>query len=238
MSNLADARQRIADNVAEVRQRMAEAARRSGRTADDVLLVAVTKYVGVEVVRLLIDAGCRALGESRPQDLWAKADAIADPPVQWHMIGHLQRNKIRRTWPRLSWLHSVDSQRLLAALDRETAARSEPLPVLLEVNVSGDRDKTGFARDEVAALAHQLGQWPHLEIAGLMAMSALESDADSARQDFAQLRALRDALQPQCPPGVVLRHLSMGMSRDYEVAIEEGATMVRVGSALLEGVLA
>ncbi len=123
-------------------------------------------------------------------------------------------------------------------LDRETAAWQRPLRVLLEVNVSGDADKTGFSIDEVLRLAEQLGCWSHLEIGGLMAMSALESDAESARQDFARLRELRDAMQRQCPPAIVLRHLSMGMSRDYEVAIEEGATMVRVGSALLEGVLA
>jgi hypothetical protein len=223
--------------VAEVRQRISQAAQRSGRTADDVLLVAVTKYVGVDIARLLVEAGCQALGESRPQDLWTKAEAFDDPAVQWHLIGHLQRNKIRRTVPRLSWLHSVDSRRLLDALDHEAAARPLPLPVLLEVNVSGDMAKTGFSSDEVLLLAEQLGQWSHLDIGGLMAMSALESDAESARQDFARLRELRDAMQPQCPPPIVLRHLSMGMSRDYEVAIEEGATMVRVGSALLEGVI-
>ena len=233
-----DERQRIADNVAQVEQRISQAAQRSGRTRDDVLLVAVTKYVGVDIVRSLVEAGCRTLGESRPQDLWTKAEAIDDPTVEWHLIGHLQRNKIRRTLPRLSWLQSVDSRRLLEALDHETASRGQPLRVLLEVNVSGDVDKTGFSIDEASRLAEQLGQWSHLEIGGLMAMSALESDAESARQDFARLRELRDAMQRQCPPSILLRHLSMGMSRDYEVAIEEGATMVRVGSALLEGVIA
>jgi pyridoxal phosphate enzyme (YggS family) len=218
-----DERQRIADNVAQVRQRISQAAERSGRTRDDVLLVAVTKYVGVDSARSLVDAGCQALGESRPQELWTKAEAMNDPAVQWHLIGHLQRNKIRRTLPWLRWLHSVDSQRLR---------------VLLEVNVSGDVDKTGFSIDEALRIAEQLGCWSHLEIGGLMAMSALESDAEAARRDFARLRELRDAMQRQCPPGIGLRQLSMGMSRDYEVAIEEGATMVRVGSALLEGVMA
>jgi pyridoxal phosphate enzyme (YggS family) len=233
-----DERQRIADNVAQVRQRISQAAERSGRTRDDVLLVAVTKYVGVDSARSLVDAGCQALGESRPQELWTKAEAMNDPAVQWHLIGHLQRNKIRRTLPWLSWLHSVDSRRLLDALERETATGKQRLRVLLEVNVSGDVDKTGFSIDEALRIAEQLGCWSHLEIGGLMAMSALESDSEAARRDFARLRELRDAMQRQCPPGIGLRQLSMGMSRDYEVAIEEGATMVRVGSALLEGVMA
>jgi len=233
-----DVRQTIADNVARVHERIADAAQRSGRTRDDVLLVAVSKYVPADVARRLCEAGCRDLGESRPQDLWTKADAITDPAVRWHLIGHLQRNKIRRTLPRISWLHSVDSLRLLDALHDEAAALPRAPRVLLEVNVSGDASKTGFPLADMSQLAGQLAAWPRLEIGGLMAMSALDSDMDSARRDFARLRELRDELQPQCPPSIVLRHLSMGMSRDYEVAIEEGATMVRVGSALFEGVLA
>ncbi len=234
---MADERRIIEHNVVQVRQRIQEAAQRSGRSGDAVLLVAVTKYVDARIARLLIDAGCQALGENRPQDLWAKADALAHVDVQWHLIGHLQRNKIRRTLPLLSWLHSVDSRRLLDALDREAAQWPRPPRVLLEVNVSGDVNKTGLSIDDASRLAEQLAHWPHLEISGLMAMSALDSDAASARRDFVRLRELRDRLQRQCPPSVVLRHLSMGMSRDYEVAVEEGATMVRVGSALLEGVV-
>ena len=161
-----------------------------------------------------------------------------DPAVNWHLIGHLQRNKIRRTLPALHWIHSVDSLRLLEALEQETAQQPRSLHVLLEVNISGDAEKTGFSTEEALGISAQLGQWSHLTIEGLMAMSALESDAEEAREDYRRLRNLRDAMRPQCPEGVTLRHLSMGMSRDFEVAIEEGATMVRVGSLLFEGVVA
>lgn len=234
---MSDEQRRIAENVADVRQRIAAAAGRSSRTSADVLLVAVTKYVGVDIVRSLVAAGCHALGESRPQDLWTKAEALADPHVQWHLIGHLQRNKIRRTARHVTWLHSADSQRLLDALDQEASGWPQRLRVLLEVNISGDAEKTGFPIALARQLADQLGRWPHLEIGGLMAMSARESDVEGAREDFVRLRELRDAMQRNCPPGITLHHLSMGMSRDYEAAVEEGATMVRVGSALLEGVI-
>jgi pyridoxal phosphate enzyme (YggS family) len=233
-----DPRQRILDNVAEIRQRIVRAAQRSGRAEADVLLVAVTKYVDVALTRWLVEAGCHALAESRPQALCAKASAIDDPAVNWHLIGHLQRNKIRRTLPAMHWIHSVDSLRLLEALEQETAQQQRSLHVLLEVNISGDAEKTGFSTEEALGISRQLGQWSHLTIEGLMAMSAFESDAEGARRDYRRLRNLRDAMRPQCPEGVTLRHLSMGMSRDFEVAIEEGATMVRVGSLLFEGVVA
>lgn len=226
--------QRIASNVAGIRQRVAEAAQRSGRDADAIRLVAVTKYVGIVETQALIAAGCRDLGESRPQGLWAKAEAVDDPSVHWHMIGHLQRNKARRTLP-LVWLtHSGDSLRLFQELNR-LATTASPARVLLEVNVSGDQAKHGFAPDEVAGALPQLAELPHVAIQGLMAMAGLEGDADDARRDFAALRQLRDRLQDNCPPQICLDELSMGMSRDFEVAIEEGATMVRVGSALFEG---
>ncbi len=233
-----DPRPRILNNVAEIRQRIARAAHRSGRAEADVLLVAVTKYVDIALTRWLVEAGCHALAESRPQALCAKASAIDDPAVSWHLIGHLQRNKIRRTLPAVDWIHSVDSLRLLEALEPETAQQERSLHVLLEVNISGDAEKTGFSTEEALRISAQLGRWPHLMIDGLMAMSALESDAEGAREDYRRLRNLRDTMQQQCPEGVTLQHLSMGMSRDFEVAIEEGATMVRVGSLLFEGVVA
>jgi pyridoxal phosphate enzyme (YggS family) len=234
---MTDARERIRTNIDEVRARMAAAARRVGRDPDDIRLVAVTKYVNAEVTRWLVEAGCQALGESRPQSLLAKANALPDLPIEWHLIGHLQRNKIRRTLPHLQWLHSVDSIRLLDALEEEAARQDRQVRVLLDVNISGDDEKTGFAERDVIQLPTLLVNWPHVSVGGLMAMSARESDPEAAREDFARLRELRDSLQRQCPSEVQLAHLSMGMSRDYEVAIEEGATMVRVGSSLFEGVV-
>ena len=223
---------RIAENVARVRGRIADAAARSGRPASDITLVAVTKYVSAEMVRPLIAAGCIELGESRPQQLWEKAAALADLPVRWHLIGHLQRNKVRRTLPLVAMIHTVDSPRLLAAVEEEC---SRPLPVLLEVNVSGEAAKQGLAPESIEPVLAAAAGCRKAAIRGLMCMAGLEGGQEKARWDFAALRELRDRLRPCCPPGVTLDQLSMGMSGDYEIAIEEGATLVRVGSALFEG---
>jgi pyridoxal phosphate enzyme (YggS family) len=226
---------RIADNVARVRERIAAAADRAGRSADDVQLVAVTKYVGPDEARALLAAGCLDLGESRPQELWRKAEVLRDEAVRWHMVGHLQRNKVRRTLPMISWLHSGDSQRLVEAVAEAARQSSTRLPILLEVNVSGETAKHGFAPDELERCLPGLLGLPGIEVRGLMAMAAYGSTGESARRDFVTLRELRDRLQRQVPAGVSLDHLSMGMSGDFEVAVEEGATIVRIGSLLFEG---
>jgi uncharacterized pyridoxal phosphate-containing UPF0001 family protein len=251
---------RISQNLADVRGRMADAALRAGRRAEEVKLVAVTKYVGLDAIRAIVEAGCTDLGESRPQQLWDRAEGLADLPVRWHLIGHLQRNKVRRTLPLLTMIHSVDSDRLVAALDEAGGARPLPgdvtqgmassagetsprigdttqrLPILLEVNISGEAAKHGFASDELEAFCPELAAYRNVEVRGLMCMAGMEGDLDDARREFAALRSLRDRLRSKCPAGVSLDELSMGMSGDYEVAIEEGATLVRVGSALFEGV--
>jgi pyridoxal phosphate enzyme (YggS family) len=224
----------IAANVAEIRSRIAEAARRSGRTADDVKLVAVTKYAEPDEIRALVEAGCAELGESRPQQLWEHAAAVGDLPVRWHMIGHLQRNKVERTLPLVEMIHSVDSVRLAEAIDSAACTLGRVMPVLLEVNVSGEAAKHGFGLTEIEPLLPKLHGLKHIDIGGLMCIAGLEGGDDEARRDFAALRALRDRLQAICPAEVRLDELSMGMSGDFEIAIEEGATMVRVGSALFE----
>jgi pyridoxal phosphate enzyme (YggS family) len=229
---MSDLPERIADNVSVIRQRIAEAAQRSGRTADDVRLVAVTKYVGTAEVEAVLAAGCCDFGESRPQSLWDKAAYFAQRSVRWHMIGHLQRNKAKRTLPHVAWLHSGDSLRLLEAVDQLAQEAQRSLDVLLEVNISGDAAKHGFAPHEVEPSLPALAQLRHVRIGGLMAMSGLEGTAEDARADFARLRQLRDRLRAACPPEISLRELSMGMSGDFEAAIAEGATLVRIGSAL------
>jgi PLP dependent protein len=262
-SSMPDIAVRIAENVARVRGQIADAAARSGRTADQITLVAVTKYVSAELVRPLVAAGCTELGESRPQQLWEKAAQLADLPIRWHLVGQLQRNKVRRTLPLVAMIHSIDSPRLLAAIEEECGAKMSPLPpgegqgeradpaldqpssdpriqsvrVLLEVNISGEQAKHGFQPEMIEPLLAELAGYRHLEVRGLMCMAALEGGLDVARRDFAALRDLRDRLRCQCPPGVTLDELSMGMSGDFEVAIEEGATIVRVGSALFEGAI-
>jgi len=228
--------QRIAENVARVRQTIADAAARSGRCAQDVTLVAVSKYVGLAEIEALLAAGCQDLGENRPQDLWDKADKLPGRSVRWHMIGHLQRNKARRTLPLVSLLHAGDSWRLLEAASQTMQQVGRTLDVLIEVNVSGDATKTGLGADEVEPLFPQMLQLPQLRVCGLMAMASWGGTLDEARRDFIRLRSLRDRLATVCPPEISLAQLSMGMSGDFEVAIEEGATLVRVGSALFEGV--
>ncbi len=234
-SPMPDLSSRIAENLGRVRARMAAAAARAGRDPATVRLVAVTKYVGPEAIRALVEAGCGDLGESRPQQLWDRAAALAGLPVRWHMIGHLQRNKVRRTVPVVDMIHSVDSPRLIAELDDAAGQCGRRLPILLEVNISGEPAKDGLAAAAVEPLLPQLAGCGHLEVRGLMCMAGLEGDLDAARREFAALRSLRDQLAKNCPAGVVLDELSMGMSGDFEVAIEEGATIVRIGSALFEG---
>ena len=233
MSNVAA---KIADNVDRTRDRIAAAAEGSGRAGDEITMVAVTKYVGVDQVRALVAAGCRDIGENRPQELWRKAEALEDESVAWHLVGHLQRNKVRRTLPLISMLHSGDSQRLLAAVDAASVDRGQRTPVLVEVNVSGDPSKHGFQPDEVETLLSELVGYHNLEIRGLMTMAGLEGGREQARVDFVTLRNLRDRLRRVCPPRISLDELSMGMSRDFDVAIEAGATIVRIGSALFEGI--
>jgi pyridoxal phosphate enzyme (YggS family) len=228
----------IADNLRRVRERIAAAAESSGRTADDITLVGVTKYVGPREAAELVAAGCHDLGESRPQELWEKAAraGASQPPIRWHLVGHLQRNKVRRTLPLVSLIHSVDSERLLATIDEAHAERpggsTAPCNVLLEVNTSGESAKHGLAPEAVEPLLSAAPRFPHVRICGLMTMAALEGGPDVAARNFAALRELRDRLKPNAPDCVALNELSMGMSGDFEIAIREGATIVRVGSLL------
>jgi pyridoxal phosphate enzyme (YggS family) len=227
---------RLLDNLARVRERIAAAAKRSGRQAGDVKLVGVTKYVTAELARALAHAGCLDLGESRPQELWSKAQALSDLPVHWHVIGHLQRNKVPRTVAVASLIHSADSLRLIETIEAEAARQGRVLPILLEVNISGDEAKHGLHPSELPALLPTLATYRNVKVQGLMAMSGLESGPDDTRREFASLRQLRDQLCADSPAGLHWDQLSMGMSDDFETAIEEGATLVRVGSALFEGV--
>jgi hypothetical protein len=229
-----DLSEQIARNLARVRARIADAAASCGRTADEITLVAITKYVGEPEIRALVEAGCAVLGENRPQALWEKAEACADLPVQWHMVGHLQRNKVRRTLPVVRMVQSADSPRLIAAIDRKAAELSSRMPVLLEVNVSGDETKHGFRPQDLEPFLEELPGYDHVEARGLMCMASFTGGLDAAQRDFAALRQLRDRLRASCPDSIGLDDLSMGMSGDYEVAIREGATIVRIGSALYE----
>lgn len=220
----------LAERVAGVRDRIAAACERAGRV-NNVTLVAVTKTVSVRVASLLPPLGVSDLGESRPQELWAKAAAL--PSARWHLIGHLQRNKLDKTVPLCSLLHSVDSERLLTAVHEFGVKRGAPVPVLLEVNCSREAAKGGFASEGLPALADTLVSLVGVNPLGLMTMAAYSDDPQAARPAFAELRTLRDDLRSRT--GLPLPHLSMGMSGDFEVAVEEGSTLVRVGTTLFAG---
>jgi pyridoxal phosphate enzyme (YggS family) len=224
-------------NVAAVHERVAAACRHAGRDPAHVTVVAVTKYVNAPVARALVAAGCRDLAESRPQELWAKAAALGDatPPPRWHLIGHLQRNKVRRTLPLLTLLHSLDSRRLLEALAAEAAAAGRSCAALVEVNLADDPGRTGATPAEAEAIVAPAAELPQVEVRGLMGMARVpDGDPAAARRDFARLRELRDRLAA-VPGGAGLRELSMGMSGDFEAAILEGSTIVRIGSAFVAG---
>ncbi|MCE9548215.1 MAG: YggS family pyridoxal phosphate-dependent enzyme [Planctomycetia bacterium] len=227
---MTDLAQIVGDNLARVRERIANAAARCGRSPDEIRLVAVTKYVDAALAQAVVAAGCHDLGESRPQELWSKAAAMPGDGIRWHLIGHLQRNKVRRTLQVAGLIHSLDSLRLAEAIQADAAAN-----VLLEVNISGDESKQGLAPDEVASLLPQLAELDRIQVRGLMTMSHREGGLDVAQADFARLRELRDRLVCELPPSVSLDELSMGMSDDFEAAVLEGSTIVRVGSALFEG---
>jgi pyridoxal phosphate enzyme (YggS family) len=213
----------IAFNLADVRRRMAAAAERAGRTEHDITLIAVTKTHGVDAVAAAYAAGLRDFGENRVQEGAEKIGAarLRRLSATWHLIGHLQRNKVAAALSLFDILHSVDSERLAQAI---SDSASRPVRVLIEVNVAGEVPKFGVAPAEARKLAEAIGRLPNLELLGLMTVAPRVENPEDVRPYFRQLRELRDAIG--------LRELSMGMTGDFEVAIEEGATLVRVGRAI------
>lgn len=251
---------RLSENLNSVRDSIAKACSNSGRPTQSVTLVAVTKNVPPEVCNSLVSLGCHDLAENRPQVLWDKTSRVPEKNndrVRWHFIGHLQRNKSARTLPLLSTLHSLDSIRLAEQIakdlspqtqtpspanprpenlanDSDSKINEEKLRVLLEVNVTSDTSKTGLLPNDAIEVLKRYASnpdWHHRwDLCGLMGMSSLEGTSDLRRSEFAALRSLRDLWQNEF--GLNLPELSMGMSDDFEIAIEEGATMVRIGSLL------
>jgi pyridoxal phosphate enzyme (YggS family) len=227
-------RETLNNRLAALEERIEAACRRAGRPRSEITLVAITKSVSASVAAILPELGIAHLGESRPQELWRKAPTLSKN-VQWHLVGHLQRNKIVPTLPLVYLIHSVDSLRLLAALEQEASKRQLPVAVLLEVNTSGEPQKHGFTTDDVGSVVPELVALRHVHIRGLMTMAALVEDPERCRPSFAALRELRNRLSGDFEAPHLLHHLSMGMTNDFEVAIEEGATLIRIGTALLGG---
>lgn len=221
----------VAANVARVRERIAAAARRSGRRPDEVALIAVTKGVPLARIREVIACGVTDLGESRVQEAVPKVQALASvrPQIRWHLVGHLQRNKVRQAVGIFSTIHSVDSERLAIEMSGRAAA---PLDVLVQANIAGEPQKFGVPPEDVPTLVRAVATLPHLRVFGLMTIAPQVTDPGDARPVFRRLRELREEINAARIVAQPLVHLSMGMSDDFEVAIEEGATMVRIGRAI------
>jgi pyridoxal phosphate enzyme (YggS family) len=219
----------LADNLARVRERIARATERAGRDAGSVILVAVTKGHGIEAVRALWELGEREFGENRVQEAVPKMMSALDG-VHWHLIGHLQENKINKILPQVHWIQSIDSLELARAVEVRAARLGRSVPVLLEVKTTSEPTKHGLAPEAVIDVAGFVAAMPHLELRGLMTIAALDAGELQARRSFATVRGLGERLELGFQPV-----LSMGMSDDFEIAIDEGSTMVRVGRALLAG---
>ncbi len=213
----------IAANLEKLKQRIAGACERAGRLPSEVTLIAITKTVPVPLIRTAFEAGIRQFGENRVQEAAGKFGWLTDirKAITWHMVGRLQMNKARKAAELFDVVQSVDSVRLAEALDRRASRR---LPVLLEVNVSGEATKGGLEPDDVAAAVKSISALPNLELRGLMTIAPIVTEPNDARPYFRHLRRLRDDLG--------LKELSMGMTDDFEAAIEEGATMIRIGRAI------
>jgi pyridoxal phosphate enzyme (YggS family) len=225
---------RLRDNLESVRGRIRTAALIAGRDPATITLVAVTKRVPADWLMPL--AGLVGdLGENYPQELWKKVDRLAGTEVRWHLIGHLQSNKAKKTLPMVRMIHSVDSLKLLQLLDQLAGAQADPPAVFLQVNTSGEATKHGRLPEELLHDAEALAECRRIPIVGLMTMAALDATPATARGAFARLRMVRDNLR--AASGLLLSELSMGMSSDFEAAIAEGSTVVRIGSALFEGVV-
>lgn len=221
----------VRERIEQVRRRIAEAAGRSGRDPNDVQLVAVTKSVAVSQIREALDAGLKVFGENRVQEAKGKVALLSSPSIQWHLVGTLQTNKSKLAVELFDLIHSLDSVKLAASMDRHGAALRKQVRALIEVNLGGESDKSGLRESELLPLLQACRAFAHLTIEGLMAIPPFHKNPQDVRPYFRRLRLLRDRAA-DTHPDFRLRHLSMGMSNDFEVAIEEGATLVRLGTAI------
>jgi pyridoxal phosphate enzyme (YggS family) len=242
----------LAVKLDEVRERIAAACAKAKRDPSEVTLIAVTKTAAPEQMREILQLGVGDLGESRVQVLQQRAAQVNEffarqqahgaenlpAKLRWHMIGHLQRNKIKPVLPLVSIIHSVDSLRLAEELDAHAAKAGRKLPVLMQVNASEEPQKFGVAVGAAVHLAEQIDTMPNLQLVGLMTMAPLDGDEKTIRQTFARTRELFEEIKFNKIGGSAMRHLSMGMSNDFEQAIMEGATLVRIGTLLFGGKVA
>lgn len=221
----------IVSNIADIRSRIVAACQRCGRDPRSVRLVAVSKTHPAASVEEAAGAGQEIFGENYVQEFATKADVV-NAPVQWHFIGSLQSNKVKYLAGRVAMIHSVDRLSLAEELDRQWGKLGRTLEILIEINLGDEVSKGGTSAGEAIELVQSIAALPHLKICGLMALPPYLDDAEAVRPYFRRLRELASRIEACAIPGVVMRELSMGMSHDFEVAIEEGSTLVRVGTAI------
>lgn len=222
----------ISENISRVQDRIAAACRRAGRRPESVRVIAISKTVPAERIREAYDAGLRDFGENRVQEAASKRPALSGLTATWHLVGHLQSNKARPARELFHWIHSLDSSRLADRLDKVSVCSGDRLQTLIEVNLGGEESKAGVAPSEVLPLVEATSALETLEVRGLMAVPPYFENPEEARPYFLRLRDLAEEIAKKNIPRVAMQELSMGMSHDFEVAIEAGATMVRVGTAI------
>ena len=222
----------VTDNLIAVRERIAKACEASGRDIADVRLIAVSKTKPEDMIREAYAAGQREFGENKVQEMCAKAEAMADLEITWHLIGHLQKNKVRKAVSVAAMIHSVDSVELAAEIQKEAARIGKVQDILLEVNVAAEESKFGLTPDEVPYVVSQIESFPNVRLRGLMTVAPYTETPSENRVYFRQLNKLTVDIQSKKTDNISVDCLSMGMSNDFEEAIEEGATMVRVGSLI------
>ena len=224
----------IDKNLAEINTAISNAAVKSGRTRDDIQLVAVTKTVEPERIRKLIEAGANCLGENRVQEFLPKYDVVKEPLMPlWHFIGHLQRNKVKYIIDKVKMIHSIDSIALAQEVDKRAMQANLVMDILIEINIAGEDSKHGITSFQAVSFVKELCTFEHLRVKGLMCIAPFVENPEDNRFHFRKMCDLLLDINAGCPHNMHLTELSMGMSGDYEVAIEEGATMVRIGSALV-----
>ncbi len=221
----------VAENLRQVEERICQACARAGRSRDEVTLIAVSKTKPVSMIEELLPLGTRDFGENKVQELLEKQEVLPKD-IRWHLIGHLQRNKVKYVVDKACLIHSVDSLRLAQAISQEGEKQGVVVPILVEVNVAGEESKFGVTVEETEELIREIAGLPHISVRGLMTIAPFVADPEENRPVFGKLKKLYVDIREKNIDNVAMNVLSMGMTNDYEVAIEEGATMVRVGTGI------
>ncbi len=223
-------------NLKEVNSRIEAACKRCGRDPNDIKLVVSTKYVDHDIIRHLFELGIREVGENRVQDTQRKQEALKDLPLAWHMFGHLQRNKVKKALQLFELIHSVDSLRLAQEINDAALAMGKKAHILIEPNISQEPQKFGLKEEDVIPFLKELSSMKGLQVLGLMCMTPISEDPETSRPIFRRLREISEVIKQKNIENIHIRYLSMGMTQDFEVAVEEGSNLLRIGSIIFKNV--